>query len=81
MLLAKPLSIRHRLVVYMTSFNIMPRLSSLNEVRTLDLHLLHKMLYGLGEMKGILLACIIIDYVKEVTRTKRTPKYLYFQFR
>ena len=77
-LLAKHLSIRDRLAVYMMSFNIMSRSSSLKEVCISNLYLLHKMMHGPGDIAGIPLAAIIIDYILEVARTKREKKVFVF---
>lgn len=56
----------------------MPRSSSLSEVRIFDLYFLYNMVYGLGEMEGIPLAGIIIDYIRDIARTKRTSKTFAF---
>ncbi|CAH9067882.1 unnamed protein product, partial [Cuscuta europaea] len=53
---AKTLNVRERLIVYLLGFNILPRASDTHLIRRVDLYLLHKMVTGLGQIRGVPLA-------------------------
>ena len=68
--------IQQRLLVYLYSSNVIPRASSLNEVRCSDIYLLDKMLHGLQGVEGIPFASIVLFQIRSTVRSKRGAKSL-----
>ncbi|KAF3443168.1 hypothetical protein FNV43_RR12849 [Rhamnella rubrinervis] len=56
------LLVPQRLLVYMYSSNVLPRASSLNEVRCFDIYLLDKMLNGLQGIDGVPFASMVFEF-------------------
>ena len=68
--------IQQRLLVYFFSSNVLPRASSLNEVRCSDIYLLDKMLHGLQGVVGIPFTSIVLFQMRSTVRSKRGAKSL-----
>ena len=68
--------IQQRLLVYLYSSNVIPRASSLNEVRCSDIYLLDKMLHGLQGVEGVPFASIVLSHIRSTVRSKRGAKSL-----
>ncbi|CAH9098915.1 unnamed protein product [Cuscuta epithymum] len=70
--------IRARLLMYLYSFNVMPRASGYNKIRNADLYFAYRMLAGLGRCEGIPLSSIIIKQLWSAALSNNQDKAFIF---
>ncbi|OMO61746.1 hypothetical protein CCACVL1_23278 [Corchorus capsularis] len=74
----KFLDIPPRLVAYMLHFNMEPKASSRNELRTQDIFVMEKMFFGLDTLEGIPLSPFIIGAMWDVITSNNEDKAIVF---
>ncbi|KAF3443655.1 hypothetical protein FNV43_RR13345 [Rhamnella rubrinervis] len=70
--------ILQHLLVYLYSFNVLPRLSNLNKVLCSDIYLLDKMLHGLQGVEGIPFSFVVLFQIRSTVRSNKRVKSLCF---
>ena len=74
----KRLSIRNRLLAYLLNFNVLPRASSFNELRHVDIYMLYRLTHGVGNLPSLSLPALIIKEIFDAARHKSPKKSLCF---
>ena len=74
----KRLNIRNRLLAYLLNFNVIPRASSFNELRHVDIYMLYRLTQGVENFPGLSLPAVIIKEILDAARHESKKKNLCF---